>query len=589
MNLMRRRFEQVRSTDAGVVAIWVAIMTPLLFMFCAFAVDVARWYVEGERLQKTVDAAALAGVPSMPQDLGAATTAANDMISRNGWSLSSPNITVAIGAGARPSQLKVTMSSTIRNQIAGSFGFPFQTLTRTAVADFNGPAPMGSPCNVFGNEPSSSSVPTSIISSFSNCERNPEFWANVHGPSVWKTQGDQYAVRKCKGNESGCANSSANSDNTEFRPEGYFFTVKVRDPAKTGPITLQIYDPAFVNTDSRCASLPTSGITNGMNALAPDATTRYRNNPLPISATIPSFCTGDTWNGGNRVTSPSADNTDIATITSFGLRKPNDDQVPANGAPITSCARQYAGYDTPSANSLRSSSGAYDAALTGVFHQWVTLCTFTPDPTLLDADYYLQVRTNVPNGNAQAVFSQNGDNASVKGNGSNRFGLRAISSNGQQVSVAGYERMPIFANSDASSTTFNLIRALPGAAGKKIIFKFFDVGDAASNGSVQMLPPLDGRVGPTGTTTMGSLTGCVGTGFQNANLPTCRITGIRSSAGWDGQSQTIEVPIPTDYTCDFNSQGGCWFRVAVSFGSGNVTDATTWTATIDGDPVRIVQ
>ena len=589
MGTIRLRFEQVRGTDTGIVAIWVAIMTPLLFMFCAFAVDVARWYVEGERLQKTVDAASLAGVPSMPQDIVAATAAARDMITRNGWDLSSSKITIAIGAGARPSQLKVTMSSTIRNQIAGAFGIPFQTITRTATADFNGPAPMGSPCNVFGNEPSSSSLPKSIISSFPNCERNPEFWANIHGPNVWKVQGDQYASRKCKGTESGCAGSSTNAANTEFRPEGYYFTVRVKDPALTGPITVQLYDPAFVNTDSRCASLPATGFTNGMNTFGNDQVARYKNNPLPVAPEPTSFCTGDAWNGGNRVTSPSGDDTNIPTVTSFGLRKPTDDQVPANGVPITTCAKQYDGYDTPSVNSLKLSSGAYNATLTSLFHQWVTLCTFTPDPTLKDADYYLQVRTNVPLGNAQNVFSQNGDNTSVKGNGSNRFGIRAVSSNGQQVSVAGYERMPIFANSDSSSSTFNLVRALPGAAGKKIIFKFFDVGDAASNGSVQILAPLDGKIGPTGTTPQPSPTGCVGTGFKNVNLPTCTITGIQNSLGWDGQSQTIEVPIPIDYTCDFTSNGGCWYRVAVNFGGGAVTDATTWTATIDGDPVRLVQ
>ena len=54
-----------------------------------------------------------------------------------------------------------------------------------------------------------------------------------------------------------------------------------------------------------------------------------------------------------------------------------------------------------------------------MFHQWLDLCTFTPDRT---GDYYLQVRTNVAlggisdgeggyDGNA-AVYSQTGDNNS---------------------------------------------------------------------------------------------------------------------------------------------------------------------------------
>ena len=51
----------------------------------------------------------------------------------------------------------------------------------------------------------------------------------------------------------------------------------------------------------------------------------------------------------------------------------------------------------------------------------------------------------------------------------------------------------------------------------------------------------------------------------------------------------ISVPIPPDYGCNFDSPGGCWFRVQVGFGTGSVTDATTWTASIAGDPVRLVE
>ena len=72
-------------------------------------------------------------------------------------------------------------------------------------------------------------------------------------------------------------------------------------------------------------------------------------------------------------------------------------------------------------------------------------------------------------------------------------------------------------------------------------------------------------------------------------LPTCSLSGIRSSAGWDGQSETISVPIPPSYSCNYAQEGGCWFRVEVGFGTGSVTDATTWTASIAGDPVRLVE
>jgi hypothetical protein len=58
----------------------------------------------------------------------------------------------------------------------------------------------------------------------------------------------------------------------------------------------------------------------------------------------------------------------------------------------------------------------------------------------------------------------------------------------------------------------------------------------------------------------------------------------------------MTIPIASDYDCDFASNGGCWFRVRVTFNgvdpSGRplkVFDATTWTAGVISDPVRLVE
>jgi hypothetical protein len=49
------------------------------------------------------------------------------------------------------------------------------------------------------------------------------------------------------------------------------------------------------------------------------------------------------------------------------------------------------------------------------------------------------------------------------------------------------------------------------------------------------------------------------------------------------------VPVPADYDCNYSSTGGCWFRLNVTFPGSTVTDITTWSASIEGDPVRIVE
>ena len=57
----------------GYAAIMVALIVPTIGIGCAaVAVDTGTWYVEMQMAQKAADAAALAGVPYLPQDLPSA-------------------------------------------------------------------------------------------------------------------------------------------------------------------------------------------------------------------------------------------------------------------------------------------------------------------------------------------------------------------------------------------------------------------------------------------------------------------------------------------------------------------------------------
>jgi len=238
-----------------------------------------------------------------------------------------------------------------------------------------------------------------------------------------------------------------------------------------------------------------------------------------------------------------------------------------------------------------------------VFHQWVDLCTFTPTQA---GDYYLQVRTNVALGGSGTGLERSGNTAAAaltgdttSGEGSNSFSLRAVTATGkeQQVSVSGYEHMPMYMNADTASATFNLIRVLPGAAGQTIAFSYFDAGDAAGTGSVKVLPPTDATGSILSTPFPGSCKATGGTAGTGATLSACTAPLQQDSSGTsknNGKTETITIPIPTDYTCNVNSFGGCWYRVLVSFqadasGGGSVHDVTTWDATIIGDPVRLIK
>jgi hypothetical protein len=332
-----------------------------------------------------------------------------------------------------------------------------------------------------------------------------------------------------------------------------------------------------------------------MNTYTPtDGIARY--NPSPNG-----FCTGDTLGGG---TTP--------ITTSYGLRSPTDTYQPSSGAPITSCERQYAGIlqttessktsaavstgtlaqylpktkDTTQPDTTKTNS-QYNAELAKVYHQWVALCTFTPTQA---GDYYLQIRTNVKLGGTSdsqggymsnpKVFSQTGDDTSVGGNGNNRFAIRVKGAGAGGVSVAGYQHMSIYANYTGANTFFNMVRVIPAAATKTLKIVFFDVGDAAQAGTIQVLPPTDSNLG-------GTVTGCIGAGPANGALPNCKLTNV-STANYQGRQQVISVPIPSTYTCNSTQAGGCWYRLLISF-PGGVTDTTTWSASIDGDPIRLIK
>lgn len=577
---MKRQLQR-RGDEAGYAAIVVALLSATIFLpLSALAVDVSRWYVEVERVQNAADAAAMAGVTFLPIDLANAQATAKQVSSRNGYT-DGVNATVTVAVGDRPTQLQVTVSSTVQNAIAGSFTNSFTTITRSATADYNGPAPMGSPCNTFGNEPAGTSNAGPIGSQLTippggaSCSTNPQFWGSIDGPSIYKVDGDQIMTRACSGSEDGCSGGV----NQEFRPRGYFYIIRVADAAVGLPLTVQIYDPAYVYTGQQCESKPGTPSTNNMNTYAnTDAIARYR-----TSSTANAFCNGDT-----RLTSVSGG--DTPTITSFGMRSPVDTFIPMDAPPMPGCVKQYPGYASSSVtlNALNSSNAAYNQRMASVFHQWVPLCTFTPTHS---GDYYLQVRTNVAlntsgydgrggyNGN-MSVFSQTGDDTAVKGSGANTFAIRAISSAAGSVSVAGWDRMGMWMNSQSITSTFNLVRVVPAAASKTLDFEFFDAGDAASGGTIKVLPPTETPI---------TLTGCMGFGKVTGALSGCQVTGVSSSAGWNGKSQHIKVPIPATYTCNATSAGGCWFRLQVSFGSATVHDTTTWGARIEGDPIRLIK
>jgi hypothetical protein len=507
-------------------------------------------------------------------------------------------------------------------------------ITRSAVADYTAPAPMGSPCNTFGNEPPSQAVPAAQPAGSAlpaapspNCTSQPGFWAAIEGPGTDKVQGDRFMTTPCSSTST--YQCPTNSKNAETRPEGYFWAVHVEPLAVNTAITVQVYDPAFMFTSITCdnstltpeSDFPTyTGVTaptSYLNAYAStDANDRYSdlawtkrvdgNNVNYTNPDVPKYCSGDYNPGASSAPDPP--------VTSFALRHAKD---PKNATAYSSCTKQFVGTSSPPtiaeltqwSNAARTTkSAAYNLQKAQLFHQWYDLCTFTPD---VPGDYYLQVRTNVAvGGTAVANINPNNDtknsliytgNTAVTaaagnttaGVGLNSFALRAVpsdTSKRQYIAVAGNESMPILQNKSGSAATFNLIRALPGTKNQYIAFDFFDGGDGANgstNATVKVIAPTDSTGSVKATA---NVPGCKHAKNSEVYTDATNCTVNMRNATHNGQLEHIVIPIPGDYNCNPATLGGCWFSVTVTFPSGSdVTDFTTWTANIGGDPVRLIE
>ena len=444
---------------------------------------------------------------------------------------------------------------------------------------------MGSGSNQYGNDPDAVTWP---VDAADPPQTYPEFWGNIAGGGTAKQQGDAYAADWCDGAEGvlvtdGCS-AIGNGDNLDYTPDGkgYYYTV---DFTGSGPVNLQVFDPALVNVGEDCnegdltaaaalANVP--GYPEGATNTA-DRATRYARVSNFASPSDPGwqYCTGDNAfpNSADQMVMPAT------TYTVLRARLPG---MPADAVPVTGCAPLtfpgFTGDITPELANGLTPAGA-PGLFSTYFRQWVTLCQVTGNP---GDEYFIEVSTD-------------------NGAGVNHFSLRGETPDGSAapVAVAGNGYMSAENAVTANQlTSYHLVRVPSAAAGLTLVVNLFDIGDASSVGSLQVLPPPDSNVGATfddcswsGDATHGAL------GFA-ANTPrapwgtltsiaNCQLASVESGANWNGQWSTIEIPIADDYSCDDADPQGCWVTIDYLF-AGGVFDSTSWNAYLRGAPSVVV-
>jgi hypothetical protein len=273
--------------------------------------------------------------------------------------------------------------------------------------------------------------------------------------------------------------------------------------------------------------------------------------------------------------------------TTYTIREPvasSNPWDPTSYPVVSSCVKTYKGFNgnlfkalneykqddsgkVTYTNGQPDLASSYNPTVASEFRQWSTLCTFPG--TMSAGTYFVQVQTNGPDDNSA-------------GTGHNRFALRAFGSSAADnanIAISGYTNMGIYANLNNAKTSFYLTQIGPQAAGQVLNVSLFDVGDSSQSGTITIRPPTDSNIS--------AFSGCTGTGPVAGALTNCSLTA--SNATHNGRWQQVSVPIPSGYTCDSLSATGCWIILSYDYGSGQPSDTTSWTANLEGTPVRLTQ
>ena len=232
------------------------------------------------------------------------------------------------------------------------------------------------------------------------------------------------------------------------------------------------------------------------------------------------------------------------THTTFSLFDPDQSPViPSDNNDVSPCS---VGGPNPHTVNSGSSSSTYK-------NRWLRICRVSnPEEGI----YVLKIANN---GNI---------------GGSNHYAILADTNNvaSNFPRVYGINDMSIFTNAPSGSATIYLADVDPVHAGKTLELEFFDPGEGAGNADMTVEPPPG--VGPIS---------CVWTATNGQSGNTCTLnTTISGTAQFNSEWITMQIDIPSDYTCSTD----CYWKMDADLNVSH--DRTTWTARVIGNPVRLV-
>ncbi|MFN8028362.1 MAG: pilus assembly protein TadG-related protein [Acidimicrobiia bacterium] len=251
-----------RGGEGGFVMVFIALMLTTMLIFAAFTIDFGSWYTRSAELKKAADAAALAGVVWMPE-FDQAQQYALAAAAKNGFVNGVNNIQVSVSdVPGNDRQLKVSITDTKAKQFFSRLVTQSQRISRTSIAEYIMPVPLGSPKNTFGTGDLLASPDTE------------NFWAAVSGYCSGHESGDKVSTgfESYSTSGTGCNNGSpANSD--DYDAGGYLYAIDL--PANTTSLKLDVYDAEYNQNNTSDNELVNNQTVNTTYQI-------YDRNPTPL-------------------------------------------------------------------------------------------------------------------------------------------------------------------------------------------------------------------------------------------------------------------------------------------------------------------
>jgi hypothetical protein len=563
----RTKRRRTARQNGQILVIFAGAIVTLLGIV-AVVVDVSWYWANSLKVQRTADAAALAGAIYLPGNTTNAYLYARTEATKNGYTTGS-GVTVTplqdtVNGGTDPRQLDVTVSAPVQTFFMRIFGLNQIQATRTAKAIYVQPVPMGSPqafygvgcfdfsathatCSTVGNSNGASGIPSSTGGTvFTGTQLNSQgFFGAVQTRGGNQSNGD--AISPANNNTSCGSSCGANAN---YDPNGYSYNV---DFTAAGG-SIYVFDPAFCAMGSNSNGAGNQGTGD-----------HWLNGTNPVSTYYNVYNT-------NGTAFSTADDTLVASSGTLFESQSQSDQT--NGGP--------------------TGSGISNCAASSTHDKWwlVGQGNGATASSLSAGTYRLQISTTNP--------TNSSINAST--DAENMFSIMATG--GGTADVHGSGRMAAYNNLALGTQKFYLAQIDQTAAGKTLEIDLFDPGDVSGGAWLRVLDPDGGVYNPATFSwsadanassghTSGSSTTCIQTnGGSTTGLTPPSGCPNTTSGGSFFQNSWIKilVPLPTSYgsgglTPSGESQAG-WWKIEYTVGLGS--DLTTWEVNVLGNPVHLV-